>query len=64
MGLVEKRGAFYSYQGERLGQGRENAKLFLSENPHILAELEGQIREMAGLAPVSHPHTPEDEVTA
>ncbi|MCD6290142.1 MAG: recombinase RecA, partial [Anaerolineae bacterium] len=52
MGLVEKRGSYYSYEDIRLGQGRENAKAFLRENPEIMEDLERQIREQAGLAPV------------
>jgi recombination protein RecA len=48
-GLVEKSGAWLSYNGERIGQGRENAKSFLKENPKIAAELERAIRANAGL---------------
>ena len=48
-GLVEKSGAWLSYKGERIGQGRENAKSFLKENPKIAAELERAIRANAGL---------------
>ncbi len=47
--LVDKSGAWYSYDGERIGQGRENAKKFLTENPDISAKLEAEIREKAGL---------------
>ena len=47
--LVEKSGAWYSYDGQRIGQGRENAKNFMTENPEIAAKLEGQIRANAGL---------------
>ncbi len=43
-GLVEKAGAWYSYNGERIGQGRENAKIFLKENPEIALEIEESIR--------------------
>jgi recombination protein RecA len=42
--LVEKAGAWYSYKGEKIGQGKENAKEFLRENPAIAAEIEAQIR--------------------
>ncbi len=48
-GLVEKSGAWLSYHGERIGQGRENAKSFLKENPKVAAELERAIRANAGL---------------
>ncbi|GAB2175308.1 recombinase RecA [Dongia sp. agr-C8] len=47
--VVEKSGAWFSYGGQRIGQGRENAKLFLRENPEIAAEIEGKIRANAGL---------------
>ncbi len=43
-GLVEKSGAWYSYNGDRIGQGRENAKNFLKENPEIASEIEQEIR--------------------
>jgi len=49
MGLIEKRGSFYSYNDERLAQGRENAKEVLRENPAMAEELEARIREEAGL---------------
>ena len=45
--IVEKAGAFFSYKGERLGQGRDNAKVFLADNPNIAAEIEAQIRAKA-----------------
>jgi recombination protein RecA len=44
-GVIEKRGAFYSFNDTRLGQGRENAKQFMAENPEITAQIEHQIRE-------------------
>ena len=47
-GIVEKAGAWFSYKGEKLGQGRENAKLFLKENPEIAQEIENKIRADAG----------------
>jgi recombination protein RecA len=48
-GLVEKSGAWYSYAGDRIGQGRENAKEFLRQHPEILADIDGKIREQSGL---------------
>jgi recombination protein RecA len=48
-GIVEKAGAWFSYDGQRIGQGRENAKKFLKENGHIAEDIEGRIRENAGL---------------
>ena len=49
-GLVDKSGAWFSYNGERLGQGRENAKTFLQENEAVRAEIEGKLRAELGLA--------------
>lgn len=43
--VIEKSGAWYSYNGEKIGQGKENAKIFLKNNPEIAAEVESQIRE-------------------
>ena len=48
-GIVEKSGAWLSYKGERIGQGRENAKTFLKENTKIANEIEAAIRANAGL---------------
>jgi recombination protein RecA len=48
-GIVEKSGAWFSYDSQRLGQGRENAKLFLKENAGIATAIERAIRENAGL---------------
>ena len=47
--VVEKSGAWFSYDSQRLGQGRENAKTFLKDNPEIASEIEGKIRQNAGL---------------
>ena len=49
MGLLDKRGAYYRYGDTLLGQGRENAKAFLAQNPAFLHELENLIRQAAGL---------------
>ena len=49
MGLVEKSGAWYSFEGERIGQGRENVKRFLSENQDILNRIADLVRQKAGL---------------
>ena len=48
-GIIEKSGAWFSYDSQRLGQGRENAKVFLKDNPEIAAKIEKSIRENAGL---------------
>jgi recombination protein RecA len=47
--LVEKAGAWYSYNGEKIGQGKENAKEFLRENPAIAAEIEAKIRDSSNV---------------
>ena len=47
--IVEKAGAWFSYNGERIGQGRENAKKFLMENSQVAATIENAVRENAGL---------------
>ena len=48
-GIVEKSGAWFSYNSERLGQGRENAKEFLRQNVEVAKEIEGKLRQDAGL---------------
>jgi recombination protein RecA len=45
LGFVKKSGAWFTYEGEQLGQGRENVKTFLIENPQLMAEIDGRIRE-------------------
>ena len=50
-GIVEKSGAWYAYKGDRIGQGRENAKSFLRDQGPMAKEIEGRIREAYGLAP-------------
>ena len=47
--IIEKSGAWFSYDGERIGQGRENAKAFLKENPKVAARIEKAVRQNAGL---------------
>jgi len=47
--IIEKAGAWYAYKGEKIGQGRENAKIYLEQNPKIAAEIEMAIRAKAGL---------------
>jgi recombination protein RecA len=49
--IIEKSGAWYSFKGERLGQGRDNTKNFLKENPDMLKEIEMRVREKMGLIP-------------
>ncbi len=47
--IVKKSGAWYTYEGEQLGQGRENAKLFLTENPEVMVEISERIRQQLGI---------------
>jgi recombination protein RecA len=49
LGLIKKSGAWFTYEGEQLGQGRENAKNFLSDNPEIMVEISERIRAQVGL---------------
>jgi len=48
-GVLEKSGAWYAYNGEKIGQGKENVKLFLKDHPEIRAEMEHKIREFYGI---------------
>ncbi len=48
-GIIQKSGAWYSYGDQRIGQGRENAKLFLRDNPELMSEIDGKVRELLGL---------------
>jgi recombination protein RecA len=47
--IVKKSGAWYTYEGEQLGQGRENAKVFLTDHPELMVEIDGRIRSQLGL---------------
>ena len=48
-GVVEKSGAWFSYDSQRIGQGRENAKVFLKSNPDVAAKIEAQVRASSGI---------------
>ena len=60
-GVITKHGSFYSYGDQRLGQGRENVKCFLRENPQVAFEIENRIREEAGLPTLSAVNEPQPE---
>src|SRR5437867_378685 len=47
--IIEKSGAWYSYNGQKIGQGRENAKLYLKDNPQMLAEIEEKVKVILGM---------------
>jgi recombination protein RecA len=49
-GIIEKSGAWYSYNGQKIGQGRENAKLFLKDNPAMMAEVEEKVKAVLGIS--------------
>ncbi len=51
--VIQKSGAWFSYGDTRLGQGRENAKLFLRDNPEVAAQVEARVRELLGTRPLS-----------
>jgi len=59
--VIEKAGAWYAYKGEKIGQGRENAKIYLEQNPKIAAEVEMAIRTKAGLLAKELEGKPEGE---
>ena len=48
--IIEKSGAWYAYNGEKIGQGRDNAREFLRENPDLAREIENKVRESLGIA--------------
>jgi recombination protein RecA len=47
--IIEKSGAWYAYQGEKIGQGRDNAREFLRENPDLAFEIENKVRDSLGI---------------
>jgi recombination protein RecA len=59
-GIVRKAGAWYTYEGDQLGQGKENARKFLKDNPDLAEELEKKIKEKLGIDP--QVDAPADEV--
>jgi recombination protein RecA len=50
-GIIEKSGAWYSYKGDRIGQGRDNSRIFLKDNPDIMAQVENEVRVKLGALP-------------
>ena len=59
--IVIKSGSWYNYNGDRLGQGRENAKIFLEQHPDIMAEIESKVREKYGFEPLDAETIPEGQ---
>ncbi|MEO6652691.1 MAG: recombinase RecA [Ilumatobacteraceae bacterium] len=60
LGVVNKSGAWFTYEGEQLGQGRENSKNFLTENPEVMMEISDKVMIACGLKP--DPNAPIDEI--
>jgi recombination protein RecA len=50
-GIIEKSGAWYSYKGDRIGQGRDNSRVFLKENHEVMAQIENDVRTKLGILP-------------
>ncbi len=64
LGIVQKSGAWFAYKEGKIGQGRENAKNYLAENPQVMEEIERKVREHYGLAEdTADPAVPEDSVS-
>ena len=66
LGLIEKSGTWYSYQGNKIGQGKDNTRIWLKENPSIATEIEEKIRQSKGLEEHNHSSISpkKDEVTS
>ena len=62
-GIIEKSGAWYSYGKDRIGQGRENAKLYLKDHPELAVEIEGKVKEHLGVR-AAVPVVPDEEAPA
>jgi recombination protein RecA len=58
--IIEKSGAWYSYNGQKIGQGRENAKMYIKDNPALMAEVEEKVKGILGIRPAAS----EEEVAA
>ena len=55
LNIIEKSGAWYSYEGERMGQGRQNVKAFFIDNPEVFEKIETRVREQLGIADLQPP---------
>jgi recombination protein RecA len=64
LGIVKKSGAWFTYEGEQLGQGRENAKTFLVENPEVMVEISEKVMVAAGLRPTEGAESAADSFSA
>ena len=61
LGVVKKSGAWFTYEGEQLGQGRENVKRFLTENPDLMIEISEKVRVASGIDEVDISEIPDDD---
>ena len=61
LGIIQKSGAWFAYNSAKIGQGRENAKNYLRENPAVAAEVEAKVREHYGLPADQEAAAPTDE---
>ncbi|MDP3984352.1 MAG: DNA recombination/repair protein RecA, partial [Acidimicrobiia bacterium] len=61
-GVVKKSGAWFTFDGDQLGQGRENAKRFLRENPEVAMQLQAKVYELVGMGPSAKVDEPADEI--
>ena len=59
--VIKKSGAWYAYQGEKIGQGRENAKTYLKEHPEVAQEVESAVRREYGLEAGTEDAAPAEE---
>lgn len=57
--IIDKSGAWFSYNGQKIGQGRENTKIYLRENPNILVEVENKVRELYDMPAIELPESTE-----
>jgi recombination protein RecA len=60
-GIIDKSGAWYSYGPQRIGQGRENAKMYLKDNPALLAEVEEKVKTVLGIRPAGEAESEAEE---
>jgi len=63
-GVVHKSGAWFTFDDDQLGQGRENAKRFLRENPEVAMQLQAKVYELVGLGETAQTDTDDAEVAA
>jgi recombination protein RecA len=61
MSIIKKSGAWFTYEGEQLGQGRENAKSYLKQNPEVMVEISERVRQQAGLGDNTEEFEPADD---